>query len=405
MIRERFAIHSFFARYFLNAMLALLMASLWLTLHTFAQDEAAEADKEVSGQDLAEQLIAAKQKKLGARFIGEDPAFLVLPRPTERSNMAAQLLTPEVREMIEGALKFLVVSQDPDGGWSDKDFPSNTGVTSLACLAFMANGSTPRIGPYGTQLARGAEFLLKNTQPNGVIAGKGSNKYGPMYEHMYSTLALLLMFGDLPWEPQTRRTIERAVEVMRKSQKLDGGWRYNYSSEGQSDASVTATALWVLRTAKKSGFTVDAASVGRGVKYIEQCAMPDGTFRYRYWGLHANPSLGGTGIIALSSQGQLDHPLIRPSIERIKYDYGRYTVADFLERDYFIYGCFYAGLASYACGDEYFIPCYKKIVDILREARRKDGEFADHRENAVYVTAMAVITLQAPFGYLPIYER
>lgn len=359
----------------------------------------------VSGQDLAEQLMNAKLKKLGARFIGLDPAFLVLPRPTERSRMAAELLTPEVKEMIEGSMRFLVVAQDPDGGWSDKEFPANTGVTALSCLAFMGNGSTPRIGPYGTQLARGAEFLLKNAQPNGVIAGKGSNKFGPMYEHMYSTLAMLLMFGDLPWEPQSRRTIERAIEVLRKSQKLDGGWRYAYSSEGQSDASLTATALWVLRTAKKSGFTVDPVSVKRGVRYIEQCAMPDGTFRYRYWGLHANPSLGGTGIIALSSQGQLDHMLIPPSRDRIDYDYQRYTVKDFLERDYFMYGCFYAGLATYACGDEHFLPCYKKIVQILKASRRKDGEFADQRDNTVYVTAMAAITLQAPYGYLPIYER
>lgn len=387
------------------AALAALLPAALPAAPAVATNAAAASTNQLSGQELAEQLMAAKQKKLGARFPGEDPAFLVLPRPTERSRMAAELLTPEVRDMIEKSLKFLVLTQDPDGGWSDKEFPANTGVAALACLSFMGNGSTPRVGPYGTQLARGAEFLLKNAQPSGVIAGKGANKLGPMYEHMYSTLALLLMFGDLPWEPQSRGTIERALEVLRKSQKLDGGWRYEYSSEGQSDVSLTATALWVLRTAKKSGFTVDPASVKRGVRYIEQCAMPDGTFRYRYWGLHANPSLGGTGIIALSSHGQLDHALIPTALNRIDYDYQRYTVQDILDREYFVYGCFYAGLATYACGDEHFIPWYKKMVQILKAARRKDGEFADQRDNTVYVTAMAAITLQAPYGYLPIYER
>ncbi len=45
------------------------------------------------------------------------------------------------------------------------------------------------------------------------------------------------------------------------------------------------------------------------------------------------------------------------------------------------------------------------MVEILRASKRKDGEFADHRENVIYVTAMAAITLQAPYGYLPICQR
>ena len=145
--------------------------------------------------------------------------------------------------------------------------------------------------------------------------------------------------------------------------------------------------------------------IDRGVRFIEQCAMPDATFRYVYWGLHSNPSLGGTGIIALCNHGQLNHPLIAPARDRIAYDYRRYTVQDFLDRDYFVYGGFYAGLAMYASGDAYFFPWYKKMVQILLAARRKDGEFADRRDNTVYVTAMAAIMLQAPYGYLPIYER
>lgn len=368
-------------------------------------DEAAKPVGKTAGMDEAEELLKKKMQEKGAIFPGKDPAFLVLPRPTERSKMAEELLTPEVLDMIDKALKYLVLTQDADGGWSDKDFPSNTGVTGLACLAFMSDGSRPRIGPHGKQLARGCEFLLKNVQTSGVIVGKGANPFGPMYEHMMASLALLLCFGEMPWEPQARSVLEKAIEVLHKSQKLDGGWRYSYSSEGQSDISVTANALWVLRTAKKSGFTVAQKTIDKGVAFVESCALPDGTFRYRYWGLHANPSMGGTGIIALANNGNLDHVLIPPAQARISYDYRRYTVSDILQREYFIYGCFYASLAMYASGDSYFIPWYKKMVEILRASRRKDGEFADHRDNVVYVTAMAAIALQSPYGYLPIYER
>jgi hypothetical protein len=44
-------------------------------------------------------------------------------------------------------------------------------------------------------------------------------------------------------------------------------------------------------------------------------------------------------------------------------------------------------------------------VDVLATIQRKDGEFWDEFDNTVYPTAMAAIILQAPMGYLPIYER
>jgi len=302
-------------------------------------------------------------------------------------------------------LTFLAKSQDADGSWSDAQFPSNTGTTALACLAFMAEGSRPRIGKYGQNIDRGLEFLLKNVQSSGVIAGKGSNKYGPMYEHAYSMLAILYAYGDMPWRAQSRDVISRGIQAMLKSQRLDGGWRYQFSREGHSDMSVTANVLWVLRSAKKCGFTVSQEAIDKGTKFVEECANPDGTFRYRFWGIHASPSLAGTGIIALCNHGKIDHQLIPTARDRIEYDYQRYTVDDLKERRYFIYGAFYASLAMHMCGDAYWIPWHKKVVKVFKSMQRKDGEFFDKHDNTVYTSAMASIVMQAPLGYLPIYER
>jgi hypothetical protein len=353
----------------------------------------------------AQRLLAERERRQGPTFPGVDPAFLVLPRQTERSHMAERLLTEDVRRMTVDALEYLARTQNPDGGWSDTQFPSNTGVTALCCLALMAEGSRPRAGKYGRQLDRGIEFLLNNVQAGGVIAAKGSNPYGPGYEHAFSTLALLMVYGDIPWRPETRDVIARAIQVLARSQRLDGGWRYEMNREGLSDMSVTANVLWVLRTAKKSGFTVSADSIAQGVKFVEQCAMPDGHFRYRTFGLVASPSLGGTGIVALCNDGRLDHPLIAPARDKIAYEYRRYTIDDLKERRYFVFGCFYASLAMYSCGDEYWIPWFEKSSHVLLAIQRPDGEFPDEHDNIVYSTAMAAMVLQAPLGYLPIYER
>lgn len=359
----------------------------------------------ISADDDAQRLLAERERQQGPTFPGKDPAFLVLPRAMQRGNMARELLTPKVLEMTEQGLDFLARTQDPDGGWSDTQFASNTGVTALCCLAMMAEGTRPRAGKYGRELDRGLEFLLNHAQSSGVIAGKGSNPYGPGYEHAYSTLALMMAYGDMPWRPQTRDTISKALQLLARSQKLDGGWRYQMSREGLSDMSVTANVLWVLRTAKKSGFTVPAESIAGGVKFVESCALPDGNFRYRAFGIHASPSMGGTAIVALANDGQLNHPLIVPARDKIAYEYRRYTVPDLAERRYFAFGMFYASLATYSCGDEYWMPWFQKSVRVLDATQRKDGEWADQHDNVVYPTAMALIMLQAPKGYLPIYER
>jgi hypothetical protein len=344
-------------------------------------------------------------KGSGPSFPGNDPAFLVLPKRLERSNMARELLTPEVVEMTDKALKYLADTQAPNGSWSDMQYKSSSGVTALCCLAFMSEGSRPRVGKYGKNLDKGLDFLLANVQGNGVIAAEGNNPLGPMYEHVLSSMALMFSYGDMPWRPQLQDVLAKSVQILSRSQKIDGGWRYDIAREGYADMSVTANVLWLLRTGKKAGFTVSKESINKGVKYIVDCAYPDGTFRYRYFGLHASASLGGTGIIAVSNNGNLDHPLVGPARDRIDYDYKRYTVQDLLARRYYVYGCFYGSVAMYSVGDEYWNPWFQKVTQVLKTMQRKDGEMWDEFDNTVYPTAMAAIVLQAPKGYLPIYER
>ncbi len=468
--------------------------------------------------DEAQRLLALRERRRGPTFPGTDPAFLVLPRPTRRSELPRELLqlelpdaaavsklpaeqvkalfgplrrlrgiedilagiderdpevdkvlramtdlpphrrgelveavkaselAPQVQsalvaavsakttpaEMADRALAYLVRAQEPDGGWSETKYPGNTGVTALCALAFMAQGSRPRVGDYGKDLDEALAFLLKNVQPNGVIAGKGSNPYGPAYEHVYATLALLFSYGDMPWRPQCRDVISRAIQALANAQKLDGGWRYLFSKEGHSDLSVTGNVLWVLRTAKKCGFTVDRKSIARGVRFIMSCAMPDRRhFRYRYLGIPASAEgLTGTGLIALANDGRFnqyllsprglqipkDDPnftdedrmlldLVRRTSQQIAYEYRRYTVKDLKERRYFVYGCLYAALAMYMCGDEPWEPWFRKAALVLAHIQKKDGELEDNYGNRVYPTALAAIVLMAPRSYLPIFER
>jgi hypothetical protein len=366
-------------------------------------------------------LLAKKDHAAGSRSVGKDPAFILLPRPADRNESALELFTPQVKEMRDKALAYIGSKQASDGSWSDgTEFTANTGITALACMAFMAEGSQPRVGAFGGRIDRGMEFMLNSFQiSSGVIAGAGSGNTtnrmarppGPMYEHVMATLALLMAYGDMPWrEKDCHDVLDRAIQTILRSQLKEitgggAGWRYQVSKEGQADMSVTANVLWVLRIAKKCGYSIKPGTIDRGIKFVKECANPDGTFRYRHFGLVASPSLGGTGVIALVNQGSLDDPLIPTAIQRIEEDYRIYTIADLRERRYAIYGFFYASLAMYSQGDELWIPWYKKVVQVLAAMQDKDGAFHDEYDNTVYPTALAAMILQAPLGYFPIYER
>ena len=117
-------------------------------------DKPAETPKDTP-DDEATRLLAEREKQVGPTWPGKDPAFLVLPRAAERGNMAYDLLTPIIVDMKERGLAYLVRTQNSDGSWSDTQYDSNTGVTALACLALMAEGSRSRVGRNLDRVSRG----------------------------------------------------------------------------------------------------------------------------------------------------------------------------------------------------------------------------------------------------------
>lgn len=348
----------------------------------------------------AKDKLSAEERK---RVVG---TIIYPPRTqTRRESSAMQIMTPEVREMIRTALGFIRESQAADGGWGDKDFPQEVGVTALCCLALMGEGSLPRIGPSGRQLAKGVEFLLDHVKDDGQIVARDTYKYGPMYGHAWSTLVLLQVYGNVPWRKDMRDKIARAIQVILRFQKPDGGWRYKMMREGESDVLVTLNVLYALRLGIAAGFAIPRKVLDRGYKFIEDNGRPDGRFHYKAGGTLGSVAISGVGALAFHLQGKFDHPLLAAATKYIAHYHQRYTEEDLLEVPYFVYGTWYTSQAMYRAGDEYWHPYYRKIVSTFKKAQREDGQFLDHRDNCVYPTAVAAIVLQAPLGYMPLYQR
>jgi len=186
-------------------------------------------------------------------------------------------LTPELRLSVERGLAYLASAQAEDGSYPANRFGKHAGITALACLAFMADGSLPGRGPYGRQVERGLDFVLTSAQETGLIAADTS--HGPMYGHGFATLFLGEIYGMTP-DPRVREALVKAVRLIVNAQNSEGGWRYHPVST-DADVSVTICQIMGLRSARDAGISVPAQTIDRAITYVRQCQnLDDGGFRY-----------------------------------------------------------------------------------------------------------------------------
>ena len=101
------------------------------------------------------------------------------PHQSAANNAIANEMTPALDAGVERGLAALARLQKEDGSFGDGAFGGNVAITSLACLAFMANGDVPGRGAYGDNISKGLEFVLKSCEGSGLIAGPAAN--GPMW--------------------------------------------------------------------------------------------------------------------------------------------------------------------------------------------------------------------------------
>ncbi|MBL8796532.1 MAG: hypothetical protein JNM56_21710 [Planctomycetia bacterium] len=346
------------------------------------------------------------------RLSSADELFAIaVPKPDAK---AGEKTTISATEMSAKALDYLRKSQQADGSWGDKQWPQNAGVTALCCLALFAEGSLPRQGPSGMQLARGLEFLLDNTKEDGQIVARDVYTHGPMYDHSWATLCLLQAHGNMPWRRDLRDKLSRAIQLLLKYQHVDGGWRYKMMREGNSDTLVTLNVLYALRLAVRSGFSVPADVVDRAVAFIKARALQEdgrftGQWQYLPGGQPGSPAVSACGVIALymaaKDPNDFKDPRILATTAYLDSFHKRQTVADLLEMPYAHYGAFYVSQALYVAGNDYWHPYYKKMLEVFAASQKADGQFEDQAGNSVYPTAAAAIVLQAPRGYLPLYLR
>lgn len=315
-------------------------------------------------------------------------------------------INPRLNDSVRRGLVYLASQQNADGSFGpDNRFGQNVGITGLCALAFMSDGHLPGRGAYGENVRRALDYVLSKCTETGLIVG--GDTHGPMYGHGFAALFLGEIYGmgaaeDAEQETRIREALVKAVRLIVNSQNPEGGWRYNPVPE-DADVSVTICQVMALRSARNAGIKVPKETIDKAVEYVRLCQNPDGGFRYMSIpGASAWPR-SAAGIATLNYAGIYEDDAIERGL-----DYLRLNASPGRPRQeaHYYYGNYYATQAMYLAGGKWWGDWWPACRDeLIGRQDRNTGSWNDPHAGGPYATAMALIVLQMPKRYLPIFQK
>ncbi len=323
------------------------------------------------------------------------------------NDAAANEITPAMDRAVTNGLAALAGEQNPDGSWEGgARYGRHVGITGLAALAFMSDGNLPGRGPYGDNVRRAIDFILNNVNETGLLAADTS--HGPMYGHGFATLFLGEVYGmtgggqDTAQAARLHEALLKAVRLIVQTQNPDGGWRYN-PVPYDADLSVTICQIMALRAARNAGIETPKATIDRAIEYVRRCQNPDGGFKYQLTSGGSAWPRSAAGVASLYYAGVYQDDAIDRGLEYL------FSVAKPGPRSrpgaHYFYGHYYAVQSMYLTGGERWREWWPAIRDEIIGRQTKSGLWSDNHAGSSYGTAMALIILQMPKRYLPIFQK
>jgi hypothetical protein len=349
---------------------------------------------------------------------GSTSSVLAADPPTgSRAAVAAQPnqvrgdeITANQRRSVEKGLAWLADHQSPDGSFGGPT-GAHAAVTALAGLAFMEDGNLPSRGKYGDNVSHCLKYILESCQESGLIA---SDPQSPMYGHGFATLFLGEVYG-MTGDDTVKEKLQKAIGLIEHCQSTQpgnaGGWRYQ-PVPYDADISVTICQVMALRAARDAGIKVEKDTIDNAIRYVRSCQNPDGGFSYMArmgGGGGSGFARSAAGVASLYYAGIFEGNDLERGLKYIKQfqpglpaqHVGPNGEQMDMEGHYY-YGNYYAVQAMFLAGGDYWAHWYPAIRDQLISRQSPDGNWSgDFSED--YATSMALIILQMPNRYLPVY--
>jgi hypothetical protein len=281
-------------------------------------------------------------------------------------------------------------------------------VTAISALSFMAAGHLPDRGRYGTAVRRAVGWLVDHCNDEGFFT-TDADSISRMHGQGYALLALTQAYGmDTEDSDQRRRmhdAIERAVKLIERAQGETGGWFYEPRRMAVHEGSITVCLLQALRAAHDIGFAVDSGVIEHARRYMAKSQDErTGKFRYAINDPKTSWALTAAALSTLNAMGNYGGTELQLGFDALQRS-DPFTAGVGYEA-FQDYGSLYAAQAYWQFHDQRpFERWWPAFVAACADRQRPDGEFFNGDYGNVYATAVVSLTLQVPFGYLPIFQR
>ncbi len=326
--------------------------------------------------------------------------------------------TPQTERAVNDALAWLVSTQEADGSWNgvrhgagreqlvlghDREGAgsnSDTGLTGLSLLAFLAAGHSHLEGEHKVTVQKGLEYLLGKQAASGEMAGD-AKLFARMYCHAMATLAItetLAMTGD----QRLKAPVENAVRYSLEAQHpTKGGWRYRPGDDG--DMSQFGWQVLVVKSAELGGVEIPTRSKLLMSEFLRSCTSG------RHGGL-ASYRPGTETSIPMTAEALVCRYFLDDEVPAtVASEASQYLLQDMPgSRQENLYYWYYGTLAMFQTGGPAWETWNQRLTDTLVNSQIREGDSAGSWDPSgqwagyggrVYSTAMAALCLEVYYRY------
>jgi len=325
-------------------------------------------------------------------------ALLLLTARNASAQMVSESLAPyadRVEASINRGLQWLAEVQTEDGIFPG-GYGSTAAVVGFAGMSFLAQGHTPGRGPYGENINRCIDYIMRCQDANGYIPTGGN-----MYAHNAALLFLSEVSGMVDPERQAKldTALSKALKVtvaaqsIRKPGAHDGGWRYSPGS-GDSDMSLTGWGFMAMRAARLNGARIPDENVERAIKYV--LGMQSGSGSFGYQGPGDNINLVGAGALCLELSGYHGSEQMARAAGFIAKNFRTIPASG-----HWPYALYYNAQAAFQFGGDLWRDFAAWMYETYLPLQQPNGSW----NSDSYATTLVLLAFTVPYRQLPIYQR
>lgn len=330
-----------------------------------------------------------------------------------------KLLDAKTAKAIRNGLVYLALKQQPDGSWKSRSTGiralDDVALTGLVMLCFLAEGSTHLSGDYRVFVAKALERLKAVQKKSGLVGDTKKPNY-----RMSHALALLALceLRNMTDDDELTSACKRAVYFAIKLQEMGMGWRLAEQKAPEDIMLTTWMQLGMLSAAsgeieflpgllEGAGNTYNASSNSEGRVHYE--GLEDSTQPRRRLPRY-QASLIATAAAAygkLATGADTGTTRLKGAISFLNENLPSQSMANF---PYFFFGT-YAVWQVEELTFRQWNWALKAALLPTQLTEGKDagawdmGRYSNFRGGKIYPTALALLSLQAPYNHFACVDR